>query len=547
MAGAVGAEICQTDGLTGHGWTAGCWAGYPGKGFMIIKDLSSCGSVEQIGRRCRLALGFAILVWGWSSGPLFEASALANNSHANNSHANNSHANLLPEPSGNESAATEPDAGGADGTAADSSGVTLLYFTQQNCPPCRQMQPMLEHLIGRGFPVQVVDALAHPNLVQQFRVQNTPTFVLLKDGQELKRHHGVLSSYQINSLLIDAGYPTDQTVLTKPNALSPIVNFFDRLRPAARADGRRQGLAKLDSSNVDPTATIAWAELTGAERQALQATGRLKIAYQDRGQSVTDYGTATVIHRLGADILLLTCGHVFRDSQGQGDIRVELDFSDGQPKEIVPGRLLFFDAGAPDVALVAARTNLPIEPMPIAGTDYRPERGAAAFSVGCDQGAPATVRRGDHLAVVRCGAVQVPGQPTDDRMARKFAVHGRPVVGRSGGGLFTTEGYLIGVCNAAVVGSNEGRYSAIDNVHTLLEQTNLARLFAQPRSDGPGSAPTSEVVLASNTVATESPRRSAGPRYLPIIEDPPSDIAGSNGLSPSAGSRPFQALGQSMR
>ncbi|MDP1563901.1 MAG: trypsin-like peptidase domain-containing protein [Pirellulaceae bacterium] len=509
---------------------------------MIYKDLSSCGCVERIGRHGCLVLGFAILVGGWSSSPLSVASALANISRANISRAN-----IFPEPSENEPASNEPDSGSVGGTSDDSSGVTVLYFTQQDCPPCRQMQPMLEHLIGRGFPVQVVDALAHPNLVQQFRVQSTPTFVLLKDGQELKRHNGVLSSYQINSLLIDAGYATDQNVLTKPNALSPIVNFFDRLRPVARSDGRGQGLAKLGPSNVDPTATIAWTDLTAAERQALQATGRLKIAYQDRGQSVTDYGTATVIHRQGADILLLTCGHVFRDSQGQGDIRVELDFSDGQPKEIVPGRLLLFDAGAPDVALVAARTNLPIAPMPIAGSDYRPARGAPAFSVGCDQGAPATVRRGDHLAIVRCGAVQIPGQPTDDRMARKFAVHGRPVVGRSGGGLFTSEGNLIGVCNAAVVGSNEGRYSAIDNVHTLLGQTNLARFFAQPPYEGPGSVRTSEILLASDTGATESPRRSAGQRYLPIIEDPSTDIPRSNGLSPFAGSRQLQALGQSMR
>lgn len=438
--------------------------------------------------------------------------------------ADQSHANFLDEPRETLNAVLASNLSNGSDAAVAPAGVTLLYFTQQQCPPCRQMQPMLDHLIERGFPLQVVDATANPDIVRQYQVLGTPTFVLLKDGQELKRHSGVLSSYQINSLLIDAGHVADQNVLTKPTALSPIVNFFDRLRPAARQTGRELGSAKLAPSTVDPTATIDWAELTSAERQALQATGRLKIEYQDRGQSVTDYGTATVIHRKGPDILLLTCGHVFRDSQGQGTIRVELDFSDGQPKETVLGQLLMFDAGAPDVALVAARTNLPIQPMPITSADFRPERGQLAFSVGCDQGAPATVRRGEHLAIVRCGAVQVPGQPSDDRMARKFAVHGRPVVGRSGGGLFTADGYLIGVCNAAVVGSNEGRYSAIDNVHALLEQARLAHVIGNPTTTNQASAV-------------------ARPRFVPIVDLDSTGLAQTE----ATGERPFRALGQSRR
>lgn len=422
--------------------------------------------------------------------------------------------------------------------------VALLYFTQAECPPCRQMQPMLDHLIGRGFPIHVVDVHQHPTLVQQFEIATTPTFVLLKDRQELKRHSGVLSSYQVNSLLIDAGYPTDQNVLTKPNALSPIVNFFDRLRPIAKSNaGENRPLARLAAfaaNEADPTASIPSSQLSVAEQRALQATGRLKVQYQDGGQSVTDYGTATVIHRQGADILLLTCGHVFRDSRGQGNILVELDFSNGQPQDIVPGQLLMFDAGAPDLALVAAKTRLPIEPMPIHRSDFVPQQGDNSFSVGCDLGAPATVRRGQHLNVVRCGAVQIPGEATDDRMARKFAVHGRPVVGRSGGGLFTTDGHLIGVCNAAVMESNEGRYSAIDNIHDMLVQTNLQKLFLSPPSVDHATT-LADNRAAQSERALESTRRR--PRFLPLLETAPVEMAAGQPMPP----RQSQSLGQSPR
>jgi thiol-disulfide isomerase/thioredoxin len=435
--------------------------------------------------------------------------------------------------------ATAPSDVATDG----SSGVVLLYFMQKECPPCRQMQPMLEHLIDRGFPLQVIDAQANSNLVQQFKVQSTPTFVLLKDGEELKRQSGVLSSYQINSLLIDAGHSTDQDVLTKPNALSPIVNFFDRLRPANRFAGRGKGTNPGKPTTTDPTATIDWADLTDVERKALQATGRLKIEYQDRGQKVTDYGTATVIHRQGNDILLLTCGHVFRDSQGQGEIRVELDFSQGQPQETVRGRLLMFDAGAPDVALVAATTRLPIEPVPLSRADYRPAAGTPAFSVGCDHGAPATVRRGEHLTMVRCGAVQIPGQPNDERMAQKYAVRGRPVVGRSGGGLFTADGALIGVCNAAVVENNEGRYSAIDNIHTMLGQANLIQIVTQP----PAEFLASNVAMVAATRTSEASVRPARPRFIPLLESEPTEIARWNGSPTPPPARANQSLGQSIR
>ncbi len=444
------------------------------------------------------------------------------------------------------------------------SGVQLLYFTQASCGPCRQMQPMIEHLAGRGFPIYKVDAQTQTEWTQRFQVQRTPTFILLKDGQELKRHSGVLSSYQINAMLIDAGYAADQDVLTKPNALSPIVNFFDRLRPAAGSGrGGRAPVAgaavtrgPTTSQSSDPTAAIPLSELSAAEQLALQATARLKVEYQDRGQTVTDYGTGTVIHRHGDDILILTCGHVFRDSRGRGTLRVELDFSQGQPQEVVLGQLLQYDAGAADVALVAAKTRLPLAPMPIAHAELRLPEGSPTFSVGCDFGQPATVRRGSYLAAVRCGPVQTDGEPAPDVMARKFAVEGRPVVGRSGGGLFTPNGQLIGVCNAAVVESNEGRYSAIDNVHAMLQQANLAAAVQQSyvvASERPFGAPVDNLGGGSVALAaTDSRRATSRPgRFLPLIDEPQGLASHSSpnvlGPVPQASQRRTQAMGQSLR
>ena len=53
---------------------------------------------------------------------------------------------------------------------------------------------------------------------------------------------------------------------------------------------------------------------------ALAATVRLRID-DERGHS---YGTGTIIDVHGQDALLVTCGHIFRESKGRGRIVVEL-------------------------------------------------------------------------------------------------------------------------------------------------------------------------------------------------------------------------------
>jgi hypothetical protein len=53
-------------------------------------------------------------------------------------------------------------------------------------------------------------------------------------------------------------------------------------------------------------------------------------------------------------------------------------------------------------------------------------------------------------------------------------VAGQPVIGRSGGGLFTADGQLIGICNLADPKDDEGIYAALSLVHDHLA-ANLPR------------------------------------------------------------------------
>lgn len=351
--------------------------------------------------------------------------------------------------------------------------VSVLLFTQDACPPCAQIRPMIDHLIGQGFPIQKVDVAATPGIAHQWRVSQTPTLVVIADGKEVQRQSGIVTAHQVGKMLIDAGYDADLTVLTKPTSPTPLRTIMDRIRPGRR--GHRE-------KKQDPTASIPTEEWTRHEASALASSVRIKVNYQEAGSVITDYGTGTVIHRIGNDILILTCGHVFRDSQGQARIELDLGFDGGDSKRTVAGQLVMFDAGAPDVAIISATTDFPVQPVAIADINYAPTSGSQVFTVGCDQGAPATVRRGQYLSTSMCGQPIARGEVDRDPPARKYDVTGRPVVGRSGGGLFSEDGKLIGVCNAAVIEENQGVYSAIVNVHQLLAKNNLAQLF-QPGAE----------------------------------------------------------------
>ena len=89
----------------------------------------------------------------------------------------------------------------------------------------------------------------------------------------------------------------------------------------------------------------------------------------------------------------------------------------------------------------------PIEVAQLAPLQYQARKGEPVYSVGCNQGDPPTIMAG---AVNQIDKYLGPPNIT---------ASGRPVVGRSGGGLFNSAGELIGVCSAADPEIDEGLYA----------------------------------------------------------------------------------------
>jgi S1-C subfamily serine protease len=215
--------------------------------------------------------------------------------------------------------------------------------------------------------------------------------------------------------------------------------------------------ARLD---VEPSTKVPSesSSISPSEQQALEATVRLKIV-DEQGHS---YGTGTIIDVHEDEALVLTCGHIFRDSRGKGDIICDL-FVNGDATGI-PGKLIGYNLRR-DVGLVSIRPGIRVSPVQVGGSGRQPKDGDAVFAVGCDHGKDPTILRNSIRAVNRYHG------------PANLVVGGRPVDGRSGGGLFTREGILIGVCNAADQEANEGLYAALGPIHAELDQAGLGFIY----------------------------------------------------------------------
>ena len=321
----------------------------------------------------------------------------------------------------------------------------LYFFTNAACGPCRLVEPELEKLYRAGYPVMKIDTHRHPEWTRRFQIRKTPTVVLVANQKVVAQHSG----------FVDAA------------TMQGWFRQLDSAKKATKAQPRETNKERTPSlpstchqGTCRPTST--------GEQLAMQATVRLKVD-DDEGSS---YATGTVIHYQAGDALVLTCGHVFRDSGGRGVISAEYGF-DGDVRKVSSGELIFYDADARDVALVAIRTDRVIEPVAVAPVSYRIEKTDEIFSIGCDNGATPTIRHSLIKNQAKYDGVE------------KYEIYGRPVSGRSGGGLFTPDGKLVGVCNAAVVDVDEGVYAALDTIHWQFEKKNLAHLFNHPFEANP--------------------------------------------------------------
>ena len=314
---------------------------------------------------------------------------------------------------------------------------------------------------------------------------------MLVDGREVDRSLGLQSIGRLEQMLA-RGAPRQTP--TRPERPIQFVSAEGRQPPAIAIPSVSSNQGLSDTASTVPAkspedargenaAVPGWrltspdwaaaSEPKGAgSNDLVAATVRVRVE-DPKGRSI---GSGTIIDARQGEALILTCGHLFRDSKGQG--RVEVDLFGPKCAGRVPATLIHFDIQR-DLGLLSIRTPGPVTVARVAPPGYAVVKGARAYSCGCNNGGPPTVRQSVITSLNRY--LDTPN----------IEASGLPVEGRSGGGLFSAEGRVIGVCNAALSPENEGLYAALEAIQAELDGKRLSFAY---RNDG--TRPATDTTLA---------------------------------------------------
>jgi thiol-disulfide isomerase/thioredoxin len=389
--------------------------------------------------------------------------------------------------------ATNPSSGGGP------SDPILLDFHADWCGPCQKMRPAVDQLSRKGYPVKSINIDRSKATADRYGVQAVPTFIVVDgSGRELDRTSGLQPASVLERFYLAArekaqppsqpdahAVPGDDARADDGDDEEEPARPVRRIRrqPARDVDQERDG----DDDRPGP----------GGDRPAqsfvnphpAQTVVRIKV----QGPHSTGFGSGTIIYSSPEESLILTCAHIFKLEGRRQQVRpsefphqVVIDLFDGRLErlpsgaakvnyaESFPGRAIDYDF-ARDVGLVVIRPGRQLPASRVVPTYWQPvsaPRPMLMLTVGCSEGQDATAW---HTVIVNPrmkGFLQ--GQPDYEAIECQHA----PKQGRSGGGLFTTDGYIAGVCNFAEPQGNHGLYATPGSIYALLDRNKLSALYA---------------------------------------------------------------------
>jgi thiol-disulfide isomerase/thioredoxin len=337
---------------------------------------------------------------------------------------------------------------------------SFIDFSATWCGPCKQLKPVVDKMIELGYPTKVVDIDKSPYLKEKYHVEVVPTIVLLDgNGQEIGRTTGAGHTVQD----LSAWYK--------------------------KAGGHQPS----EEANPQPT-----------EKPVNPSPWQTVVRITVHSQTSIGFATGTVVHSSPEASLVLTCAHEFAGRKKQVlagkpfNLPIKVRLFDGNPKgnpphvspgELIDGTMLSADFDR-DVALVMIKPGRELPYSRIAPDSFVPKARMRVFSVSCAEGKDPTMVQ----TVITKAAAKV---DVNGHHGKYVAIECEraPEQGRSGGGLFTTDGYLLGVTDFAEPQGGKGLYAHPGSIHTLLVNANINNLYGDKSP---------QVAMAPRAVAPES-------------------------------------------
>jgi thiol-disulfide isomerase/thioredoxin len=365
----------------------------------------------------------------------------------------------------------------------------LLDFSAEWCGPCRTMRPAIEQLIRKGYPVKAIDIDQEPELKQRYHVESVPTFIVVDgSGRELDRTSGAQPVAEL------ARFYKTAAAKARPPANSNS-HVGDRDNTGTQADDDDQAAAKAkksrnaDDDHLDEDRDGALT--TFANPKPWETVVRIKVI---NNRSI-GFGSGTIIHSTPEESLILTCAHIFKIEgkkqapPSQFPRRIMIDLFDGNLQGTQPATVHFVEAVegwavdydfTRDVGLIRIRPGRRLPACRVVPSHWEPKSRMQVLTVGCSEGHDATAW---HTKISKARIQNfLSGNPTYEAIECEVA----PKQGRSGGGLFTDDGYIAGICNFAEPQGNHGLYATPRSIYNLLDRNNLMALYA-PVSPGSGT------------------------------------------------------------
>ena len=371
------------------------------------------------------------------------------------------------------------------------SPVVLLEFTSSGCGACQKIKPLLNEMKAKGYPVRTIsyDLPENKEIFRRYHITSMPSFVMICQGKESGRFvsSGEDASQVQQRLLALFQTASQLQAQSQKRQATAAVAVNPAVMPVENAAVREVTATSLQSTVPAPAASLPQGTPIAAPADNMQvaqlgqnqSTVRIRVFHNN----AVDRGTGTIIHvnkgQGNLEALVLTCGHIFRPSQGKGRIELDIFHPETGQQVTVGGECIHYDDEI-DLGFIGMPLPFAVAPVRVVPPEYRVKPGDRVVSIGCSNGENPTLLEHQVLSVDKKYF-----KPTEEQSQKKsfyyIQVSTAPVGGRSGGGLFVRDDaglHLLGVCNAGDTQTNEGFFVPAKMIYEeMLACQNLAFVY----------------------------------------------------------------------
>jgi thioredoxin 1 len=95
--------------------------------------------------------------------------------------------------------------------------INVFYFTADWCKPCKNIKPIINEINREKDKLKfhMIDADTEKELVQRFKIQSIPTFIIINHGKEIKRLTGSQTKEKLQEFLTFAETGNHEKIIQK--------------------------------------------------------------------------------------------------------------------------------------------------------------------------------------------------------------------------------------------------------------------------------------------------------------------------------------------